>query len=136
MSLIEVHLMFLTNKLNISKIYFAKAMAYIALQVNERNNKNARSPVRSPSKSMNRNDLIVIGERENQISRAHVGNYFASHLLVLLFISFYYLFFILRAHIFLFTRSLLINKILKTNTYEVNDLKDSFTSRSPVHFYN
>lgn len=111
-------------------------MAYIALQVNERNNKNARSPVRSPSKSMNRNDLIVIGERENQISRAHVGNYFASHLLVLLFISFYYLFFILRAHIFLFTRSLLINKILKTNTYEVNDLKDSFTSRSPVHFYN
>lgn len=111
-------------------------MAYIALQVNEGNNKNARSPVRSPSKPMNHNDLMVVGERENQISRAHVRNYFISPLLILSFIALYYLFFLLRARISLFTRSLLINIILKTNTYEVNDLKNSFTRRSPVHFYN
>lgn len=111
-------------------------MAYIASQVNEGNNKNARSPARSPSKPMNYIGLTVTGERENQISRAHVGNYFISHLLILLFIALYYLFFLLRARISLFTRSLLINIILKTNTYEVNDLKNSFTPRSPVHFWN
>ena len=113
-------------------------MAYIALQVNEGNNKNARSPARSPSKPMNYIGLTVTGERENQISRAHVGNYFLFPipLLILLFIALYYLFFLLRARISLFTRSLLINIILKTNTYEVNDLKNSFTPRSPVHFWN
>ena len=128
--------MFLTINMNKPKIYFAKAMAYIASQVNEGNNKNARSPARSPSKPMNYNNLMVIGERENQISRAHVGNYFTSPLLILIFIELYYLFFLLRARISLFTRSLLINIILKTNTYEVNDLKNSFTPRSPVHFWN
>lgn len=128
--------MFLTINLNKPKIYFAKAMAYIASQVNEGNNKSARSPSRSPSKPMNYNNLMVIGERENQISRAHVGNYFTSPLLILIFIELYYLFFLLRARISLFTRSLLINIILKTNTYEVNDLKNSFTPRSPVHFCN
>ena len=126
--------MFLTINLNKPKIYFAKAMAYIASQVNEGNNKNARSPARSPSKPMNYIGLTVTGERENQISRAHVGNYFTSPILIL--IALYYLFFLLRARISLFTRSLLINIILKTNTYEVNDLKNSFTRRSPVHFCN
>lgn len=128
--------MFLTINLNKPKIYFAKAMAYIASQVNEGNNKNARSPARSPSKPMNYIGLTVTGERENQISRAHVGNYFKAPLLILIFIALYYLFFLLRARISLFTRSLLINIILKTNTYEVNDLKSSFTPRSPVHFWN
>lgn len=109
-------------------------MAYIASQVNEGNNKNARSPARSPSKPMNYIGLTVTGERENQISRAHVGNYFTSPILIL--IALYYLFFLLRARISLFTRSLLINIILKTNAYEVNDLKNSFTRRSPVHFWN
>lgn len=128
--------MLLTNNLNKPKIYFVKAMAYIAFQVNEGNNKNARSPIRSPSKPMNYIGLMVTGERENDISRAHVGNYFISTFLVLSFIALYYLFFLLRARISLFTRSLLINKTLKTNTYKVNDLKNSFTHRSPVHFYN
>ena len=130
--------MFLTINMNKPKIYFAKAMAYIASQVNEGNNKNARSPARSPSKPMNYIGLTVTGERENQFSRAHVGNYFASPLLILIliFIALYYLFFLLRARISLFTRSLLINIILKTNDYEVNDLKNSFTRRSPVHFWN
>ena len=128
--------MFLTINMNKPKIYFAKAMAYIASQVNEGNNKNARSPARSPSKPMNYIGLTVTGERENQISRAHVRNYFISPLLILSFIALYYLFFLLRARISLFTRSLLINIILKTNTYEVNDLKNSFTRRSPVHFWN
>lgn len=126
--------MFLTINLNKPKIYFAKAMAYIASQVNEGNNKNARSPARSPSKPMNYIGLTVTGERENKISRAHVGNYFTSPILIL--IALYYLFFLLRARISLFTRSLLINIILKTNAYEVNDLKNSFTRRSPVHFWN
>ena len=107
-------------------------MAYIASQVNEGNNKNARSP----SKPMNYIGLMVTGERENKISRAHVGNYFIPYLFILIFIALYYLFFLLRARISLFTRSLLINIILKTNTYEVNDLKNSFTPRSPVHFWN
>lgn len=128
--------MFLTNNLNKPKIYFAKAMTYIVFQVNKGNNENTRSPVRSPIKYMNHNDLIVIGERENQISRVHVGNYFTCHLLIPTFIVFYYLFFLSRAHISLFTRSLLINIILKTNTYEVNDLNDSFTRHSPIHFCN
>ena len=128
--------MFLTINLNKPKIYFAKAMAYIASQVNEGNNKNARSPARSPSKPMNYIGLTVTGERENKISRAHVRNYFIPTLFILFLIALYYLFFLLRARISLFTRSLLINIILKTNTYEVNDLKNSFTPRSPVHFCN
>ena len=128
--------MLLTNNLNKPKIYFVKAMACIPLQVNEGNNKNARSPTRSPSKPMNCKNLIAIGERENEISRAHVRSYFISTLFILSFIALYYLFFLLRARISLFTRSLLINKILKTNTYKVNDSKNSFTRRSPVHFYN
>lgn len=128
--------MFLTINMNKPKIYFAKAMAYIASQVNEGNNKNARSPARSPSKPMNYIGLMVTGERENKISRAHVGNYFIPYLFILIFIALYYLFFLLRARISLFTRSLLINIILKTNIYEVNDLKNSFTRRSPVHFWN
>lgn len=111
-------------------------MAYIAMQVNEGNSKNARSPTRSPSKPMNCKGLIVAGERENEISRAHVRNYFTPTLFILSFIALYYLFFLLRARISLFTRSLLLNKILKTNTYKVNDLKNSFQTRSPVHFYN
>lgn len=126
--------MLLTINLNKPKIYFEKAMAYIAVQVNEGNNKNARSPTRSPSKPMNYIGLTVTGERENKISRAHVRNYFIPTLFILFLIALYYLFFLLRARISLFTRSLLINKILKTNTYEVNDLKNSFTPRSPVHF--
>lgn len=128
--------MLLTNNLNKLKIYFAKAMAYIPLRVNEVNNKNARSPTRSPIKSMDFKDLICVGERENDISRAHVGIYFTSTIFILSFIALCYLFFLLRASIYLFTRSLLINKILKTNTYKVNDLKNSFTRRSPVHFCN
>lgn len=111
-------------------------MAYIPLRVNEVNNKNARSPTRSPIKSMDFKDLICVGERENDISRAHVGIYFTSTIFILSFIALCYLFFLLRASIYLFTRSLLINKILKTNTYKVNDLKNSFTRRSPVHFCN
>lgn len=111
-------------------------MAYIASQVNEGNNKNARSPTRSPSKPMNYIGLMVTGERENKISRAHVGNYFIPALFNLSLIALYYLFFLLRARISLFTRSLLINIILKTITYEVNDFKNSFTPRSPVHFCN
>lgn len=128
--------MFLTNNLNKPKIYFVKAMTYIALQVSEVNNKNTRSPVCSPIKYMNYNDLIERGERKNKISRVHVGNYFIAHLLILIFIALYCLFFLLRAHIYLFTRSLLINIILKTNTYEVNDLIHSFTHYSPIHFCN
>ena len=128
--------MFLTINMNKPKIYFVKAMAYIAVQVNEGNNKNARSPTRSPSKPMNCKGLNVAGERENEISRAHVRNYFTPTLFILSFIALYYLFFLLRARISLFTRSLLINIILKTNSYEVNDLKNSFTPRSPVHFWN
>ena len=119
-------------------------MAYVALntiaceavQVNEGNNKNARSPSRSPSKILNYIIIMLSGERENNFSPAHVGRKFIYPLIFLypLLNNSVFIFFTLTcARIFLFTRSLLINFKIKTNVYQVNDFKMSFPSRSLVH---
>lgn len=126
--------MCLTKKLHKPTLCYVKTIACEAVQVNEGNDKNARSPSRSPDKRLNNNKIPLSGERENDFSRAHVGNFFnLLTLLILLLINIinFIIFFLSRARIFLFTRSLLNNFKLKTNSYQVNDLKKSFPSRSP-----
>ena len=109
-------------------------MACEAVQVNEGNDKNTRSPSRSPNKRLNNNEITLSGERENDFSPAHVRKifYISTNFIFLLLNILTFIFFILsRARIFSFTRSLLNNFKLKTNSYQVNDLKKSFPSRSP-----
>lgn len=110
-------------------------MACEAVQVNEGNDKLARSPSRSPSKILNYNNINLSGERGNNFSHAHVGNYFFTLSILSLFTNIIaIIFFILsRARIFSFTHSLLINLKIKTNTYQVNEMKISFTLHSLVH---
>lgn len=134
MSLKGVYQMCLTKKRHKPTLCHVKTIACEAVQVNEGNDKNARSPSRSPNKLLNNNKISSSGERENDFSRAHVGNFFNLHLLLLLFllhIITFIIFFLSRARIFLFTCSLLKNFKLKTSSYQVNDLKKSFPSRSP-----
>lgn len=127
--------MCLTNKRPKSKLCHGKTIACEAVQVNEGNDKNARSPSHSPSKLLNNKKITLLGERENNFSHAHVGNYFftlsilnlSTNIIAIIF------FILLRARIFLFTRSLLINLKIKTNTYQVNEIKISFQTHSLVH---
>lgn len=128
--------MCLTNNLPKPKLCYVKTIACEAVQVNEGNNKNARSPSRSPSKILNYNNIKLTGERENNFSHAHVGEFFLYSLYILnLFsmISIFIFFTLTCARIFLFTRSLLINFKIKTNSYQVNDIKKSFPTHSLVH---
>ena len=134
MSLKGVFRMYLTKKRHKPTLCHVKTIACEAVQVNEGNDKNARSPSRSPNKLLNNNKISFSGERENDFSRAHVGNFFNLPLLLILFllnIITFIIFFLSRARILLFTRSLLKNFKLKTISYQVNDLKKSFPSRSP-----
>lgn len=135
MNLKKEYQMYLTNNLPKPKLCYVKTIACDAVQVNEGNEKLARSPTRSPSKILNYNNIMLSGERGNEISRAHVGNYFLYLSIYILFtnIIFFIFFILLRARIFLFTHSLLINLKIKTNTYQVNEIKISFTRHSLVH---
>lgn len=126
--------MCLTKKLHKPTLCHVKTIACEAVQVNEGNDKSARSPSRSPNKLLNNKKILFSGERENDFSRAHVGNFFNLPLLLILFllnIITFIIFFLSRARILLFTCSLLENFKLKTYSYQVNDLKKSFPSRSP-----
>lgn len=127
--------MYLTKNLHKPKLCCEKTIACEAVQVNEGNDKNARSPSRSPNKLLNNKDLSRSGERVNNFSRAHVGNYFFTLSILNLFTYIIpFIFFILsRARIFSFTRSLLINFKIKTNSYKVNEIKISFPRHSLVH---
>ena len=139
MNLKKVCQMCLTNNLPKPKLCYVKTIACEAVQVNEGNNKNSRSPSRSPSKPLNYNNELLSGERENDFSPAHVGRKFIYPLIFLypLLNNSVFIFFTLTcARIFSFSRSLLINLKIKTITYQVNELKNSFTRRSPVHFWN
>ena len=109
MSLREVYQMYLTKNQPNSKLCDVKTIACEAVQVNEGNDKNARSPNRSPNKLLNNKTISLSGERENEISRAHVGNFFYTFLLLFylpILLSLFFLISYARA-IFLFTRSLL-----------------------------
>lgn len=127
--------MYLTKILHKPKLCYVKTIACEAVQVNEGNDKFTRSPSRSPSKQLNNNKIKLSGERGNNFSHAHVGNYFFplsipnlfSNIIVIIF------FILSRARIFLFTRSLLINLKIKTNSYQVNEIKISFPRHSLVH---
>ncbi len=126
--------MYLTKKLHKPTLCYVKTIACEAVQVNEGNNKNARSPSRSPNKRLNNNKITLSGERENDFSPAHVRKFFyiSTNFIFLILNNLTFIFFIFsRARIFLFTRSLLNNFKLKTNSYQVNDPKKSFPSRSP-----
>ena len=136
MNLKKVCQMCLTNNLPKPKLCYVKTIACEAVQVNEGNNKNARSPSRSPNKLLNYNNELLSGERENNFSPAHVGIKFIYPLIYLysLLNNSVFIFFTLTcARIFSFSRSLLINFKIKTNVYQVNDFKMSFPSRSLVH---
>ena len=136
MNLKKVCQMCLTKKLPKPKLCDVKTMACEAVQVNEGNDKNARSPSRSPSKQLNYNNELLSGERENDFSPAHVGRKFIYPLIYLysLLNNSVFIFFTLTcARIFSFSRSLLNNLLIKTNVYQVNDFKMSFPSRSLVH---
>ncbi len=88
MSLKGVFRMCLTKKLHKPTLCYVKTIACEAVQVNEGNDKNARSPSRSPDKRLNNNKIPLSGERENDFSRAHVGNFFnLLTLLILLLIN-------------------------------------------------
>ena len=128
--------MCLTNNLPKPKLCYVKTIACEAVQVNEGNNKNARSPSRSPNKLLNYIIIMLSGERENNFSPAHVGRKFIYPLIFLypLLNNSVFIFFTLTcARIFLFTRSLLINLKIKTNSYQVNEIKISFPCHSLVH---
>lgn len=136
MNLKKVCQMCLTNNLPKPKLCYVKTIACEAVQVNEGNNKNARSPIRSPNKLLNYIIIMLSGERENNIPHAHVGEFFLYSLYILnLFsmISIFIFFTLTCARIFLFTRSLLINFKIKTNSYQVNDIKKLFPTHSLVH---
>lgn len=135
MNLKMVYQMCLTNNLPKPKLCYVKTIACEAVQVNEGNDKFARSPNRSPSKILNYNNIKLSGERGNNFSHAHVGNYFFTLSIHNLFTNIIaHIFFILsRARIFSFTHSLLINLKIKTDTYQVNEIKNSFTRHSLVH---
>ena len=125
--------MFLTNNCANPKICHVKTMVYKPCQVNEGNDKKPCSPARSPSNTLNLKEIQAVGERENNFSRAYVGNYFLS-LLILNFLyspSVFIFFALTREHIFMFTRSLFNNKYIKTNTYQVNEQVNDCFSRSP-----
>ncbi len=126
----------LTSRASNHKICLVKAMAYSSLQVNEGNDKNTCSLVRSPSKLMNFKAITIKGERENNFPRAYVGNYFLillTFVLSLLRLPLIIFFNLLRACIFLFTCSLLIKLNFKTIAYKVNEIKITFTLHSLVH---
>lgn len=135
MNLKMVYQMYLTNNLPKPKLCYVKTIACEAVQGNEGNDKFARSPSRSPSKILNYNNIKLSGERGNNFSHAHVGNYFFYLSILNLFTNIIAIIFfiLLRARIFLFTRSLLINLKLKTIAYKVNEIKISFPARSLVH---
>lgn len=127
--------MYLTNNLPKPKLCYEKTIACDAVQGNEGNDNFARSPSCSPNKLLNNKNLKRSGERVNNFSRAHVGNYFFTLSILDLFTNIIpFIFFILsRARILLFTRSLLINLNLKTIAYKVNELKISFQTHSLIH---
>ena len=137
MNLKKVCQMCLTNNLPKPKLCYVKTIACEAVQVNEGNEKLARSPSRSPNKLLNNKTISLSGERENEISRAHVGNFFLYLSIHILFTNTTVIIFfnLLRARIFLFTRSLLINFNIKTNSYQVNDIKKSFPTHSLIHSF-
>ena len=128
--------MCLTNSLSKPKLCCVKTIACEAVQGNEGNDKIVRSLSCSPSKVLNYNNIMLSGERENNISHAHVWKFFLYSLYILnLFsiISIFIFFTLTCARIFLFTRSLLINLNIKTSTYKVNEAKISFPTHSLVH---
>lgn len=135
MNLKRVYQMCLTNSLSKPKLCCIKTIACEAVQGNEGNEKIVRSLSCSPNKLLNYNNIMLSGERENNFPHAHVGNYFFTLSLLNLFTNTatFIFFILLRARIFLFTRSLLINLNIKTNTYKVNETKISFKTHSLVH---
>lgn len=135
MNLRVVCRMCLTNNLPKPKLCYVETIACEAVQGNEGNDKFSRSPSRSPNKLLNNNNIRLSGERENNFSHAHVGNYFFTLSILYLFTNIitFIFFILLRARISLFTRSLLINLKIKTIAYKVNDIKNSFQTHSLVH---
>lgn len=68
---------FLYDNLNTAS-FFSKTVACKQLDVNDGNDKNPRSHVRSHDNALINNRKSVQCEQVNDFSRAHVGNYFYS----------------------------------------------------------
>lgn len=132
MSLKKEFQMFLTSNSPEPNIYHAKTMAYMALFVNDGNDKNPRSHDRSHSKSMNIKKIDFKCEQVSNFSHAYVREYFLNPIFKLSTanIDLFIFFTLTCAYIFIFTCSH-FNKIkIKTIAYHVNDLNNSFTRRS------
>ncbi len=129
-----VRQMCLTNNLPKPKLCYEKTIACEAVEGNEGNDKFSRSLSRSPCKVLKNNNIRLSGERGNNFSHAHVRNYFFYLYILNLFANIiaFIFFILLRARIFSFTRSLLINLKLKTIGYKVNEIKISFNRHSLV----
>jgi hypothetical protein len=78
MNLKMVYQMCLTNNLPKPKLCYVKTIACEAVQVNEGNDKLARSPSRSPSKILNYNNINLSGERGNNFTRTRGKLFFYS----------------------------------------------------------
>lgn len=124
---------FLYDNLNTAS-FFSKTVACKQLDVNDGNDKNSRSHVRSHDNALINNKKIVQCEQVNDFSRAHVGNYFYSiyYISTLLYIHIF-IFFFTCARILLFTCSHLIKINIKTMAYHVNEFQKLFARRSLVH---
>lgn len=133
MSLREVYQMYLTKNQPNSKLCDVKTIACEAVQVNEGNDKNARSPSRSPNKLLNNKTISLSGERENEISRAHVGNFFLYLSTPILFTNtIVFIFFnLLRARDFFIHSFTFENKINKNSLLSGERLKKLVHSSFP-----
>ena len=127
--------MCLTKMLPKPKLCCVNTIACEAVQGNEGNKKNARSPSRSPSNVLKYKNNMPSGERKNNFPvRAHGRIFLLLYILILFLNIIPFIFFTPScARIFMFTRSLLKKINLKTNTYQVNQVKMSFQTRSLVH---
>ena len=126
--------MCLTKKLHKPKLCDLKTTACEAVQGNEGNEKNARSPSRSPSNALKYNNNIPSGERKNEFPvRAHGGIFLLLYILILFLNIIPFIFFTPScARIFMFTHSLLKKINLKTKAYQVNEQKNSFQTHSLI----
>lgn len=105
MNLKMVYQMCLTNNLPKPKLCYVKTIACEAVQVNEGNDKFARSPSCSPNKLLNYIIIMLSGERENNFSPAHVGRKFIYPLIFLypLLNNSVFIFLLSRARVFFYS---------------------------------
>ncbi|BAP36663.1 hypothetical protein AS4_17230 [Acinetobacter guillouiae] len=102
------------DKLNTTD-FFSKTIACTLLDVNDGNDKNPRSHVRSHGNALINNSKNVQCERVNKFSRAYVRIYFPSRCFISTFISPFISVFFLRVRVYFIIHSFTFNKIKYKN---------------------